>query len=420
MKQVRRAILFVTDELFLPTRNGSSTIYAKVAESYARDGWDIYCISFYRNRQKAQSAEVRRAYRSLFSDFLLLPGWNGGGSISGLLGNGLRELSRWVTGNVFATGPLLAWSDRARLSAVRKFMCLHKVSTVYFHKPQAVMLLRDLAGELVTKHVMLDMHDDFVERAIQMRAAYDSLFASIGLGETVRAHLRFFLRHRLSRLSVERSRAAERKLLDLCDEVLIASCSEFELYRSNPALNCDVNHRPWPMTRQRSTVTPLQGMTFDAGFVGSDDIMNIDALCYFLEDVLPLIRAELPHFTFLAAGSVVHRVPARLRGSGGVTFWDRLDDVKSFYEAVQIVVAPLRYGTGVSVKVLEAVSFDKQVVSSSVGIRGITPDDLSRVQIANDPAEFASVMLHSGSVHRSRYAASAKTQLQAADFESAP
>ncbi|MGE4345520.1 MAG: glycosyltransferase family 4 protein [Geoalkalibacter sp.] len=115
---------------------------------------------------------------------------------------------------------------------------------------------------------------------------------------------------------------------------------------------------------------------------------NIDATLFFLGDVFPLIQKEIPGAEFVVAGRTP---PAFLRGAAGagVRFVGYVDDVCHFYGEVDVVVAPLRFGGGIKIKVLEALACGRPVVATSVGAEGIAGREEGALLIADDPSRFA-------------------------------
>lgn len=87
------------------------------------------------------------------------------------------------------------------------------------------------------------------------------------------------------------------------------------------------------------------------------------------------------------------KVEPLLEGVDNVTVWDHLNDVSEFYRAIRVAAVPLRAGTGVSIKVLEALSFRKRIVSTPVGVRGLPRKLLASATITDDPREFAKALL---------------------------
>lgn len=116
---------------------------------------------------------------------------------------------------------------------------------------------------------------------------------------------------------------------------------------------------------------------------------NVDAALYFVETILPLIRARLADVEFVVAG----RNPPEALGkmsADGVRCVGFVEDVSSFYGSVDVVVAPLRFGGGIKIKVLEAMACGKPVVTTSIGAEGIASPEDGALLMADEPAAFAS------------------------------
>lgn len=381
-------ILFVTDELFLPRpHNGSAEVYLRAARDRARQGTDIFCLSFFRDRQRAGDPQVAAAYASMFSAFLLLPGWNGGGTLLGRTGLGCRELKRWITGDLFAGNRLLEALLRPRLREVVRFVREHRIDTVYFHKPQTAQLLSPILPELRPARLVIELHDDFVERGLQYQRAYKSFFSSIGPVATAKSHWKSWLRLKFYRVDAQRSRAAEARIMAGCDQVIVASEAEHRQYCRRGVFADKLVYKPRRLARRGRPL--LATPEFHAGFIASEDVMNLDALDWFSREILPRIRRERPDFRFLVAGTIARHAARLMRRLEAVRVWAALDDVARFYEAIDIAVVPLRYGTGTSIKVHEALAFGRPVVSTRVGVRGICAAELDGIWIADDADGFS-------------------------------
>jgi polysaccharide biosynthesis protein PslH len=124
-------------------------------------------------------------------------------------------------------------------------------------------------------------------------------------------------------------------------------------------------------------------------FTGSMDwYPNEDAILYFVNGILPRIRAELPDVTV----SVVGRNPsARLRAAApaGVIVTGTVDDIRPYVDEAALYVVPLRAGGGTRLKIFEALAMGKAVVSTSVGAEGLAVTRGRDIAIADQPDEFA-------------------------------
>jgi glycosyltransferase involved in cell wall biosynthesis len=394
MQDPAGSVLFVTDELFLPTpHNGSQNVYLKVAHEYAQERQQIFCLSFWRDRRQATDPEVCRSYTALFSGFYLMPSWNGGGTLIGTIALGLRELSRWTSGNRFSTGTLIKYLLRPHLAKVVEFVKQNNIGTIYFHKVDTMLLLEDILKELRPALFVLDLHDDFVRREEEYKVAYGSFFACVSMREILKNHLKFYLRFRGCRFNLAASRSVETRLLNECDRILINSCEEFFRYQERLRLAAKVVHHPLRMPAAAPRGSGEK--RFHAGFVGSADVMNLDALLWFCSEILPRIRRRRSDFRFLVAGSIGAKARGLVDRHEEVTIWRSFAEAATFYDAIEVAVAPLRFGTGTCIKVLEALAFGCPMVTTSVGVRGLLPEDVIGSLVADDPETFATRVIES-------------------------
>lgn len=394
----RRSILFVTDELFLPlpSKNASGWLYYTIAETYKKRGWEVYCVSFFRDLQLAGSREVHSAYRELFSDFLLLPGWNRGGHPLGAVGQVWREVERALTGNVLSSHPFLFTNSIGNSRRIARRLDEWQVDVIYLAKPQSVQLLGRVLPQLSNGRnplVVMSAHDDFVNRAIAYRTTYQRLFDALSLSEILRDHANAWVRHHLERIDDARSRRAETEIFNACHLIRVESAEEFAHYSVINKSSAKLSHKPFFYVAPVQQAQETTAQAFDAGFIGSNDVMNLDAVLYLRDVILPIIRNVTPEFRMLVAGGISSKIGPLIEGVDNITTWDRLDDVSKFYRAIRVAAVPLRAGTGVSIKVLEALSFGKRIVSTPVGVRGLPNKLLADAIVTSDPNEFAHALL---------------------------
>ena len=388
----KRSVLFVTDEPFLPPRNGSQQTYASVARAFNDEGWTTYCISFFRDPSAAASAQLNDAYRDTFTDYLLVPGWNRGGSTLGKVGQFWREANRALTGNVLASHPFLVTKDRAEVTRLSERIRSWNVGSAYVHKVHSMQLLGQVLDALEGVPIILDIHDDCVVRAITYDVVHRELFAVLPRRLIIRDHLSAWLRHGLARGKLEHSRQVEREMLQRCDKILVGSLQETMNYLTDPVLAGKIVFSPVVYDPPAPNDAVTVSGEFDAGFIGSDDTINLHALLYFRDEILPRLRDRLPGLRFLIAGRIVPKARSFFKNVDGVTLWDSLDNIADFYNAVSVSIIPVRHGTGVSIRLLEAMKYGKPVVSTSVGVRGLRSTTFDNVVVTDDPDEFASAI----------------------------
>ena len=123
--------------------------------------------------------------------------------------------------------------------------------------------------------------------------------------------------------------------------------------------------------------------------LGAMDWMpNQESIGWLLEHVWPVVHREVPQARLYLAG---RKMPARLMQASidGVTVVGEVPDAAQFIASKQINVVPLLSGSGIRVKIIEAMAAGKAVVTTTVGARGIDYTDGENLLIANTPDEFA-------------------------------
>ena len=128
-------------------------------------------------------------------------------------------------------------------------------------------------------------------------------------------------------------------------------------------------------------------------FTGSMDwLPNEDAMAYFCHDVLPVIREQEPHVRL----SIVGRAPTpavRALASDSIDITGTVDDVRPYVNNAAVYVVPLRIGGGTRLKIFEAMSMGKAVVSTTIGAEGLPVVDGKHALIADGPRAFADAVV---------------------------
>ncbi|HEY6247763.1 MAG TPA: glycosyltransferase [Pyrinomonadaceae bacterium] len=130
-------------------------------------------------------------------------------------------------------------------------------------------------------------------------------------------------------------------------------------------------------------------------FTGSMDwLPNEDAMNYFIGQVLPLIRSSIPDVSLTVVGR--NPYPSLLEMSkrdSAILVTGRVDDVRPFMEKAAVYIVPLRIGGGTRLKIFEAMSMKKAIVSTTVGAEGLPVSDGNELCIADAPGSFAAAVI---------------------------
>jgi polysaccharide biosynthesis protein PslH len=126
-------------------------------------------------------------------------------------------------------------------------------------------------------------------------------------------------------------------------------------------------------------------------FTGSMDwLPNEDAIRYFTEQIMPLIRQKISDVTLTVVGR--NPYPGLLELSkrdDSIVVTGRVDDVRPFMEKAAAYIVPLRIGGGTRLKIFEAMAMEKAVVSTSVGAEGLPVRNDEELILADTPEAFA-------------------------------
>ena len=122
---------------------------------------------------------------------------------------------------------------------------------------------------------------------------------------------------------------------------------------------------------------------------------NTDGICFFCEQVLPLIQAESPVPVSLeVVGSDPPQRVALLARNPAVTIHGNVSSVEPYYRDASLCVVPLRAGSGTRIKILEAFSLRRPVVSTRLGAEGLDVTDGDQLVLADEPEAIARACLH--------------------------
>lgn len=130
-------------------------------------------------------------------------------------------------------------------------------------------------------------------------------------------------------------------------------------------------------------------------FTGSMDwLPNEDGMTHFVRDILPLVRHAEPDATLSIIGRAPTPAVRRLADGAGIEVTGRVEDVRPHIAAGAVYIVPLRIGGGTRLKIFEAMSMGKAVVSTTVGAEGLPVTSGQNVVIADEPERFAEAVVH--------------------------
>jgi hypothetical protein len=131
-------------------------------------------------------------------------------------------------------------------------------------------------------------------------------------------------------------------------------------------------------------------------FVGptySDDTPNSDAVLWFVEHVVPLLRAVLKREVSLMLAGVIKSPKVQAQVGAGVAALGAVTDLTETYSRARVFVAPIRYAAGIPLKIYHAAAHGVPAVVSPLlaDLLGWTHE--REVLVAETPADVAAACL---------------------------
>jgi glycosyltransferase involved in cell wall biosynthesis len=171
------------------------------------------------------------------------------------------------------------------------------------------------------------------------------------------------------------------------DAVLTASAPDAELLTNAGGIAnvvvfpvvVDIRERP-PRARQQ-----------DVLFIGDfKHLPNVDGMRWFVRDVWPHVLQGVPAARLQVVGAEPPEdLISMAQATSGVSVLGRVPDTAPYLDAAAVSIAPLRYGGGMKGKVVEALASAVPVVSTTVGIQGLSVQPGHDILVADDLVGFS-------------------------------
>jgi glycosyltransferase involved in cell wall biosynthesis len=141
--------------------------------------------------------------------------------------------------------------------------------------------------------------------------------------------------------------------------------------------------------------------SYDIIYVASNNPHNVKAFEWFLKEVYPLLHLNL---SICVIGQITSTFSDSYSKITKIPFAESLD---SFYQKARIAICPMLSGTGLKIKVVEALSYGLPVVCNTRGVDGLLNKTDNGCLVGDDPKDFAAyihVLLNDANVYNSQSA----------------
>ena len=191
--------------------------------------------------------------------------------------------------------------------------------------------------------------------------------------------------------AAEQTKVKELGVAENCDLTLVVSPYEQNVLAiEKPELDVEV----------LSNIHEIHGG--HKGFVNSCDIMfiggyqhtpNVDGVIWLVEQILPLILAQVPELKLHIIGSKAPQQVIDLGLHPNIKFHGFVEDIEPLMQNIRIAVAPLRFGAGVKGKVNMSMSYGQPVVGTKVAVEGMYTQHAHDVMMADEVDDFATSVI---------------------------
>lgn len=186
----------------------------------------------------------------------------------------------------------------------------------------------------------------------------------------------------------------------LQDSMLVYSCSRVDrdhLVQLDPSCEDKVSVAPngvdteyfHPFEKVSSGKAPLVLFTGSAGYGP-----NQQAARLLVEEIMPRVRKQHPDCRLRLAGrDASDKWDSYRNGRDWIEVISDPPDMRPFFKDADVFAVPLHYGGGTRLKILEAMSMAKPIVSTSIGVEGIKAKPGVHLLLAEDNASMSEAIL---------------------------
>lgn len=186
--------------------------------------------------------------------------------------------------------------------------------------------------------------------------------------------------------AADKMKALELLSISSVDAVIVHSQAEIEILR--PLVN-NASLYLFPLILDISVTHKGFKGRYDILFLGGfAHAPNVDAVHFFVQEIMPILRKKIPGIRFLVAGS---KAPPDILALSceDIIILGYVADLSAQLDNVRVSVAPLRYGAGIKGKVGTAMACGLPVVATAIAAEGMQLSDGKNILLADSPEDFA-------------------------------
>jgi len=265
------------------------------------------------------------------------------------------------------------------------------IQTGYFYSKEASKKIKKLIDEYNPDHIycqLLRTAEYVLDIKIPKTLDYQDVFS---YGVKRRMERSSFLTKPFFNMEYKRLLRYEEKIFDLFDNKTIISVPDRNLipHPEKEKIKVIPNGVDWEY------FSPVKNeKTFELIFIGNMAYPpNIDAAEFLVKDIMPLVWKKIPNAKVLLAGASPHvRVSSLASEKVKVSGW--MDDIREAYSSGKIFIAPMRIGTGLQNKLLEAMAMKIPCITTPLANDALQAEEGKQILIGSTAEELAGCVLN--------------------------
>ncbi len=193
--------------------------------------------------------------------------------------------------------------------------------------------------------------------------------------------------------SIEAKRLAryESKMFEVFDTLTIITDADRKLLKS-PRKE-EVHIIPNGVAESYFTYPQPKEKPYDILFSGAMSYApNIDAAEYLIKEIMPLVWEKKPNVKIAIAGGGAP-ISLQKEANEGIIMPGWVDDMKEYYSQTKIFIAPMRIGTGLQNKLLEAMAMNVACITSPLANQALKAKDKEEILIADNAKAYADCII---------------------------
>jgi sugar transferase (PEP-CTERM/EpsH1 system associated) len=276
------------------------------------------------------------------------------------------------------------------VNILRAYFSGFPLQSGYFYSRRADRKIKALVAEYQPDHLFAQLSRTaryLMDIPIKKTLDYQDAF-SYGLKR--RADKAGFLLKSVFRLEYKRMEAFEKEIFDLFDQKIIISEQDRDLIPHPGKLTITVIQNGvdmeffYPLSRKKSQEIVFTGnMKYPP---------NVDAAQFLAKEIMPLVWQRKPDARLLLAGaSPHHKVRSLASRKIKVSGW--MDDIREAYAGSDVFIAPMRMGTGLQNKLLEAMAMKIPCITTPLANAALKAKEKKEILTGNNAKELADALL---------------------------